>query len=285
MADEKQPDEKPEQSGPPKIDAPSAAGTDGDTAASGEAVAGERPKGRARKAAKPRRSKPAADENAPAADENAPAVPGGAARPTDAAPSVAATVAAKFDETPANRDEHAAADATSTVTGTDDTGGTGGMGRGATLPSSVAKPGGWLSAGRLGWLIAAVLAVVLVIGYSSLSDETASLDAERSALADQVSSLRAQLGAERQAIADYPNAVAALEAVEAELADAEALRADAEAAKAELAGLQQKTDELSDGIAALEAERGRLDGVATALAEDVAALTALLDTMRGRLNE
>lgn len=278
MADEKQPDEKPEQSGPPKPDAPSTTGTEGDTAASGEAAAGERPKGRARKAAKPRRSKPAADENAPA-------VPGGAARPTDAAPSVAATVAAKFDETPANRDEHAAADATSTVTGTDDTGGTGGMGRGATLPSSVAKPGGWLSAGRLGWLIAAVLAVVLVIGYSSLSDETASLDAERSALADQVSSLRAQLGAERQAIADYPNAVAALEAVEAELADAEALRADAEAAKAELAGLQQKTDELSGGIAALEAERGRLDGVATALAEDVAALTALLDTMRGRLNE
>ena len=59
----------------------------------------------------------------------------------------------------------------------------------------------------------------------------------------------------------------------------------AEVAEAELAGLQQNMDELTGGIAELEAERARLDGVAAALAEDVAALTALLDTMRGRLNE
>ncbi len=272
MADEKQADEKPEETEPPKPDAQPVTGKDDATAASGKGAAGGRPKGRTSKAARPGRVKPVADENAPA-------VPGGATRADDAAPSVAATVAAKFDETPSVRAEDAVADTTSTVTGT------GGMGGGAPRPTSVAKSGGWLSAGRLGWLLAAALAVVVVIGYSSLSDETASLDAERSALANQVSSLRAQLGAERQAIGDYPNAVAALEAVEAELADAEALRADAEAAKAELAGLRQKTDELSGGIAALEAERGRLDGVAAALAEDVAALTALLDTMRGRLNE
>ncbi len=126
---------------------------------------------------------------------------------------------------------------------------------------------------------------MVVIGYSTLSGETASLDAERTALANQVASLRALLGAERQAIDEYPNAVAALEAVKAELADAEALRAAAEAAKTKLAGVQQKTDELTGRIAEIEGERTRLDGVAAALAEDVAALTALLDTMRGRLDE
>ncbi len=166
-----------------------------------------------------------------------------------------------------------------------------GPGAGPGTGASSAKGGGyWPISREAASVLSIVLGLVIAIGFPLL------IDRHKGEIAD----LRAAMVAEQQAIDEYPNAVAGLEVVQAVRADAEARRdaarvefeaLDARKSESEVRlavldeRLEAQGDALETQIAALEGERGRLDGLVRATSEDLQAAMVLLETARGRISQ